>query len=134
MAEENVPQASRTVPFQTAKGNIVDVQAPQRGQPTNRVIPPSPGGVGGFHPDSAGPSAAHEEATGKFTVNWYPTRGPGVDAYVELDACFIRGLPANPADETDPTSRIMIALLTEIVTLRARVDRLEPQSEQKPEG
>ena len=116
---------------------MVDVQQPQRGKPPNRIIPPTSAGSGGFHPDSAGPSAAHEAATGKFTVNWYPTRGPGVDAYVELDACFIRGLPADPSVETDPTSRMIVALLTEIVTLRARVESLEakPDSpETKPEG
>ncbi len=132
MAEESTPQEARTVPFQTASGNIVDVQQPQRGRPANRVIPPTSAGVGGYHPDSAGPSAAHEEATGKFTVNWYPTRGPGVDAYVELDACFIRGLPSNPEAETDPVSRMVIALLTEVVTLRARVERLEPKDEAAP--
>ena len=62
---------------------------------------------------------------------------PATSAVSLAQRCFIRGLPADPSAETDPTSRMIVALLTEIVTLRARVESLEtkPDSpETKPEG
>lgn len=110
-----------TVPFQTREGHTVTMQQPQRGAPSNRVIPTSAHQV-----DSTPTEAPPEDSDDRMVVRWAPLRSdPIAVARLELTDCIFVGLPPSPAQEQNQESRVALGLLTEIIALRARVAALE---------
>jgi len=80
--------------------------------------------------EMAGRSFAQEQhqEPEKMVVKWHPhRRNPDGQApiQVELDDCILDGLPVDMVHESEPMSRVVLAILAEILSLRDRVHQLE---------
>jgi hypothetical protein len=59
----------------------------------------------------------------KVTVRWHPGRNSSLT--IELADSFITGMPDSIEKEPDPQAKVIAALFSEILDLRARLDQLE---------
>ena len=66
---------------------------------------------------------AQQVATDKPTVNWFPGRNSQLT--IELADSYISRMPDSIEKEPDPQAKVVAALLSEILSLRARLDQLE---------
>ncbi len=62
-------------------------------------------------------------STEKPTVNWYPGRNSQLT--IELADSFISRMPDSIEKEPDPQAKVVAALLSEILSLRGRLEQLE---------
>lgn len=118
MAEETI--VSQTGP----QGQTVNVGVPIRPQGVQlpqQNVPPQP--QPGQRQFNAAPK--QEEIP---TIRWYPLRHSNNEIYLS-DGLRILGLPDDVMGEPDPQSRIVLALLGEIMTISDRVALLEQKIE-----
>jgi len=64
-----------------------------------------------------------QQSDRKPTIFWHPARNSKL--VIELDDSFVGGLPESIEQETNPQAKIVAVLLSEILSLRARLEQLE---------
>lgn len=99
------------------------IAGPLQGQPQGQ--PQVRQGFG--PPQAAAPNqfAAYtpQQDPDKEIVRWYPGRNS--DIKIELTDCIIVGIPEQIVSEPDPQAKVVLALFSEILALRARLQFLE---------
>lgn len=68
-------------------------------------------------------SQQQQQSDRKPTVLWHPARNSKL--VIELEDSFVGGLPESIEQETNPQAKVVAVLLSEILSLRARVAQLE---------
>lgn len=68
-------------------------------------------------------------------IPWYPIRGAGESVSIDLTDITIMNVPSRGVTgEADAASKVVLALLSEILALRDRLDYLESQGSGMPQG
>lgn len=108
LPDPSVPQNGVTVQQLAAQSQMQGGPPPQYGQQSYQ---------------QQQPSQQSRSESNKPTVLWHPARNSKL--IIELDDSYVGGLPESIEQETNPQAKIVAVLLSEILSLRARVAELE---------
>lgn len=79
--------------------------------------------------------AQREEEVIKEKIPWFPIRGPGESASIELTDSIIMNVPSRGMiGEADAAAKVVLSLLSEILAIRERLDFMEQNGARMPEG